>query len=98
MADHERLDQIQHWLIDACQKLNLPVETPDDDFFEVGGSSLALVRLVAQVETKYSEHALSPDEFIEHSTIREIAASIVRNTEGRAMAAAVEGLNRDSRG
>jgi acyl carrier protein len=80
MIDDKHLGQIERWLMEACQQLNLPVEGIDDDFFEVGGTSLALVRLVARVENEYGADVLTAEELIENSTMREIAMCIQRNT------------------
>jgi|HubBroStandDraft_1064217.scaffolds.fasta_scaffold06684_4 hypothetical protein len=80
----DRQDQVAAWVIGACKQLGMQVSTADEDFFEIGGTSLIIMRLVARAEAEFGADALSPDELIEHSAIREIAASIVRNTPNRA--------------
>lgn len=81
---------IEQWVIDVCAQLGLPVADGDDDFFEVGGTSLAVVRLVARVEEEFGADAFSPEELIEESTVRQIAGAILRNTTTGTVPSAAE--------
>jgi acyl carrier protein len=71
---------IEKWVIEVCTQLGLPVAVGNDDFFEAGGTSLAVVRLVARAAEEFGEEALSPEEIIEESTVGQIAATILQNT------------------
>lgn len=81
---------IEQWVIDVCAQLGLPVAAGEDDFFEAGGTSLAVVRLVARVEEEFGAEAFSPEELIEESTVRQIAAAILRNTTTGTVPSAAE--------
>lgn len=78
-SDPGRQAAIEQWVISVCAQLGLPVADGDDDFFEAGGTSLAVVRIVARAEEEFGADALSPEEIIEESTVRQIAATIFRN-------------------
>jgi hypothetical protein len=71
--------EIEHWVIGVCRELGLPVERADDDFFAAGGSSLTAIKLLSQVEGRFGEDALLPEDLFERSGVREIAASIRQN-------------------
>jgi acyl carrier protein len=79
MSDQGGQAAIEQWVIDVCAQLGVPVADHDDDFFEAGGTSLAVVRLVARVEEEFGAEAFSPEELIEESTVRQIAVAIFRN-------------------
>jgi acyl carrier protein len=79
-SDPDRQASIEQWVIGACAQLGLPVAGRDDDFFDAGGTSLAVARIVARAEEEFGAEALSPEELIEQSTIHEIATVILRNT------------------
>lgn len=79
-SDPDRLAAIEQWVINVCAQLGLPLSGVDDDFFDAGGTSLAVVRLVARAEEEFGADALTPEELIEQSTVREIAAVILRNS------------------
>jgi hypothetical protein len=70
---------LEAWLLDVCRSLGLPVESGASDFFEVGGTSLTAIRLLARVEASYGAEALTPDDLFERSSLREIAMSIHRS-------------------
>jgi Phosphopantetheine attachment site len=72
--------QVEQWVGDVCRSLGVPVEDPGDDFFAAGATSLTAIRLMAQAEAEYGEDCLPPDDIYESSTIRGIAAAIVRNS------------------
>jgi hypothetical protein len=72
--------QVERWVGDVCRSLGVPVEDPADDLFAAGGTSLTAIRLMAQAEAEYGEDCLPPDDIYESSTIRGIAASILRNS------------------
>lgn len=76
----DRQAAIEQWVIDACAQLGLPIAASDDDFFDAGGTSLAVIRFVARSEEEFGAEALSPEELIEHPAVRQIAATIFRNT------------------
>lgn len=77
-------NQVEQWVCDACRDLGLPVESVSDDFFLAGGTSLTLIRLVARAEALFGEDCLPPDDIFEHSSLRDIAASIIRNAASTA--------------
>jgi acyl carrier protein len=79
-SDTNRQATIEQWVINVCTELGLPIETSDDDFFEAGGTSLAVVRIIARAEDEFGAEALSPEELIEESAVRQIAATILRNS------------------
>jgi acyl carrier protein len=79
-SDTDRQEAVEQWVISACAKLGLPVATSDDDFFEAGGTSLAVIRIIARADEEFGAEALSPEELIEQSTVRQIAATILGNT------------------
>ncbi|MEV7097923.1 acyl carrier protein [Amycolatopsis sp. NPDC051045] len=70
---------VERWVIDACVALGLPAQSPSDDFFALGGTSLSVIRLVARAEEEFGEDCLPPDELYEESTVRGIAGLITRN-------------------
>jgi acyl carrier protein len=43
-------------------------------------SSMPAARIVARAEEEFGAEALSPEELIEEPTVRQIAATILRNT------------------
>lgn len=79
-SNPDRQTAIEQWVIDVCAQLGLPIAASDDDFFDAGATSLAVMRFIARTEEQFGTEALSPDELIEESTIRQIAATISRNT------------------
>jgi acyl carrier protein len=79
-SDPGRQAAIEQWVIDVCAQLGLPVAASDDDFFDAGGTSLAVIRIVARAEEEFGAEALSPEELIEEPAVRQIAATILRNT------------------
>lgn len=60
---------------------------PDADFFDLGGDSLAAVRLLAHVERRLGEDALTPDLIFTDSTFGALAAAIEASAPPRASAA-----------
>lgn len=81
---------VEEWIIDTSKQLGLPIETGDDDFFDAGATSLTIMRLIDRVEKEFGPDALTPEEVIEHSSVHEIAAAIIENTQDSALAAAEE--------
>jgi acyl carrier protein len=71
---------VEHWLVGICQELGLQLESASDDFFAAGASSITAVKLISQVEEKFGEDALPPEDLFEKSCINDIAASIRRNS------------------
>ena len=86
--DHE-MDQeaAECWVIYVCRQLKLPIGTGDDDIFDVGGTSLTIVRLVARAENDFGAEVLSPDEIVESSSVRGIASIMRRNMMQKASTA-----------
>ena len=66
---------VERWVIDTCRDLKMPIESADDDFFAIGGNSLTLMRLIARAEQDF-QIVLEPDELLEQSTVRGIAAVV----------------------
>ena len=89
-SEKDRQPAIEHWVIGACAQLGLPMAAIDDDFFEAGGTSLAVIRIIARAEAEFGAGALSPEELIEQSTVSQIAAAIVRNTVAGTVPSATE--------
>jgi len=71
--------QIERWVIEACRELKLPIATVEDDIFDAGGTSLTIIRLIARTETEFGADLLSPDDIVDASSVRGIAATIRRN-------------------
>ncbi len=83
MSETQRGESIELWLIDACQQMGVSVDDATDDFFDAGGNSLSLVRLIARTDAQFGEDVLTADELVENSSIQDIASCIRRN-HGRA--------------
>lgn len=77
---------IERWVITVCRELKLPVESVDDDIFDLGGTSLTIMRIIARAEQDFGPEVLTPDEIIEGSTVTEIASTIRLNA-GKAVVA-----------
>lgn len=67
----------QAWVIDACRDFKLPTSGPEDDFFNIGGTSITLLQLMTKAEEELGV-ALEPEEILEAGTLRGIAALLVR--------------------
>lgn len=80
MADSNGQDKLEHWVVETCRGLGLQAQDPGGDFFAIGGSSLTAVKLISQAEQEFGEDALPPEDLFERSTLRDIAATIRRNT------------------
>ena len=80
--------EVQAWLLGALRELGLEAGGPQDDFFELGGTSLTAMRLIAKAERRFGEDALPPDELYERPGLRQIAAGIARNVAAAPAAAA----------
>lgn len=74
------LSDVQAWLLGTCRELGLPAEDVSANFFEMGGTSLTAVKLIAKAEQSFGEDALLPEDLYSRSTLHEIAASIERNS------------------
>jgi len=48
----------------------------DDDFFEIGGTSLSAIKLLQRVEKKFGLGALSPEALYENPELGDMAAAI----------------------
>lgn len=77
---------VERWVITVCRELKLPVESVDDDIFDLGGTSLTIMRIIARAEQDFGPEVLTPDEIIEGSTVTEIASTIRLNA-GKAVVA-----------
>ncbi|MFG2873449.1 phosphopantetheine-binding protein [Streptomyces sp. NPDC048337] len=75
-------EELEQWVVTTIRDLGLPVDNTDGDFFEAGGNSLTAIRLISQAEGAFGEDALSPDDLFARSAVRDIAASILQNTQG----------------
>jgi amino acid adenylation domain-containing protein/non-ribosomal peptide synthase protein (TIGR01720 family) len=71
--------------------LDLPSVGRDDDFFDLGGDSLLAMRVIARAGA--AGIRLEPDNFFEHPTIAEMAASATADPVAEAAATAVRGRN-----
>jgi acyl carrier protein len=72
-------ESTERWVLDLCREIGVRTENADSDFFEAGGNSLAAMKLISRAELRYGEDALPPDDLFTSSSVREIAASILRN-------------------
>ncbi|MCM2416302.1 phosphopantetheine-binding protein [Streptomyces sp. RKAG290] len=73
-------ERMEKWVIDACQAVGLPITSASDDFFQADGTSLTVIRLIARAEAEFGDDCLPPEDIYERSTVRGIAASIIRNS------------------
>ena len=87
VADHHA---IEDWVVSTCQELGLSIVSKDDDLFDAGATSLTVMRLMSRVEDEFGEDALTPEEVIDHSTVREIAVAIGDRTASPAVPATGE--------
>jgi len=78
---------IERWVIEVCRELKLPVDSAADDIFDLGGTSLTIMRIIARAEQDFGADVLSPDEIVESSTVAEIATTIRLNAEKAVVAA-----------
>lgn len=78
MSDRRPQD-IELWVLQNCRDLGLPMDGPDADFFEEGGTSLTAIKLISRVEAEFGEDTLPPEDLFEASTVRSIAARIDAN-------------------
>ncbi|SER22368.1 acyl carrier protein [Actinokineospora terrae] len=60
--------------------LNREAVDPDDDFFAVGGTSLAAVKFLAEVEEVFGIDVLTPEDLYRGSTFTEVLAVIEANS------------------
>ncbi|MGW7458895.1 phosphopantetheine-binding protein [Streptomyces sp. NPDC054797] len=74
-------EELEQWVVTTCRDLGLTVEKADDDFFEAGGNSLTAIRLISQADETFGEDVLTPDDLFARSAVRDIAASILQNTQ-----------------
>lgn len=65
------------WLINASREIGLSIAS-DEDFFDAGGNSLSIIRLIAKADARFGGDVLTPDEFVEPTTVCEIAARLAR--------------------
>jgi acyl carrier protein len=61
-------------LVAVGRVLDLPAVDPDDDFFELGGTSLSVVRTIAVLKEEYGLE-VSARQFVRDARIRAIAAA-----------------------
>ncbi|WP_445397658.1 acyl carrier protein [Streptomyces sp. LE64] len=73
-------EELEQWVLSACRDIGLGAEDADSDFFGAGGTSLTAIRLIAKAEEGFGEDALDPEDLFARSSIREIAATILRST------------------
>jgi acyl carrier protein len=87
MSETSSQTAIEEWVVHSCQALGLIIETADDDFFEAGATSLTVMRLISRADEKFGADALSPEDIVESSGVRAIAAAIAGNIERGAVTA-----------
>lgn len=63
-----------------CEVLDLSSIGPDEQFFEVGGNSVALVQMHARLEARFDKH-FSPVELFRFPTVRTLARFLVAGAE-----------------
>jgi hypothetical protein len=80
MNDEDRVAAIERWLVGACRELGVQVQNAESDFFEAGGSSLTVVKLLARVEDRFGEEALPAEDLFAESRLREMAHRIHQNS------------------
>ena len=80
MSHEDGAAAVERWLVDTCRELGVPVEGAENDFFEAGGSSLTVVKLLARVEERFGEEALSAEDLFAESRLREMASRIHQNS------------------
>ncbi|XKK38596.1 acyl carrier protein [Nocardiopsis sp. ARC36] len=70
MTGHEQPSSLTRRLIDDCYPVVLPgvVVGPDQDFFELGGDSLQLIRLVSVVQETFGVE-IDAVRFFEEPTV-----------------------------
>lgn len=62
--------------------LKLSTIDPADDFFQVGGTSLAAIKLLQRVEKKFGPDALSPDTLYGDPRLGSVARAIDEKMQG----------------
>lgn len=77
----ERQRDTEQWLVEVCRELKLPVSGLDDDIFDIGGTSLTVMRLTERIAS-YSGAALDPEDIFESSTLRGISQTILAKVPG----------------
>lgn len=77
MTENDVQVSAERWVIDACRDFKLPATGAEDDFFSIGGTSIALLRLIARAEEEFGV-TLEPEEVLEAGTLRGIAALLAR--------------------
>ncbi len=80
------LTTVEEQLVDICSNLLDVDVAPEDSFFDVGGYSLLVVKLVA--EARKAGITLTAGGVFEHQTIEAIAAAVVADAEPAAPTAA----------
>jgi acyl carrier protein len=71
----------EEWIINTCREFKLPIRSADEDFFEAGGTSLTLMRIIARAEGEFGV-TLDPEDLLEAGTVRAIAAVLDRSVGG----------------
>ncbi len=79
MSKYDQVNDIEIWLREAFAELGLPLAQADPHFFEIGGSSLTAIKLIAKVDASYGECALSPTDLFERPRLSMIAETIRAN-------------------
>jgi acyl carrier protein len=70
---------IDRWLAEVCHDLKLPFHSLDDDIFDIGATSLTVMRLTERIERHFGA-PLDPEDILESSTLRGIAQTILTKT------------------
>lgn len=80
MSNVAEIGKIELWLISTCRELGLRIVDAGSDFFEVGGTSLSAIKLIAKAEEHFGEDTLPPEDLFAQGRIQDIAACIQRNS------------------
>ena len=57
------VENVETWIVAVCQELlGVDQVDPGADFFELGGTSLTAIRLIARVDAHFGEEVLLPDD------------------------------------
>ena len=87
------LDPTQEWVRDLWRELlGTEVRSLDDDFFDIGGSSLTAALLVSRLRQRYPNIRVA--NVYEHSTLRRLAADL--DDSGELDESAKRALNRET--
>jgi len=70
---------IENQVIDWCRELGLSIDSPNDDIFACGATSLTAIRLMNQIDNLYGEDTLDAHDLYRCTSITQIAQTIHTN-------------------